>query len=59
MDEVQQSRKEILIAKHGKPVASLGPANDEIPRIFGCMKDTITICGNIVAPTGKKWDADE
>ena len=59
MDEVHQSRKEIVITKRGKPVACLVPTDDDIPRIFGRMKDTITNCGDIVAPTGEKRDADE
>ena len=59
LDEVQQSRKQIVITKRGRPVARLVPADDSPPPIFGRMKGTIEIRGNIVAPTGEKWDADE
>jgi len=59
LDEVQQSRKELIITKRGKPVARLAPIEQEIPQIFGRMKGTIRILGDIVGPTGEKWEADE
>jgi len=59
LDEVQQSRKEIVITKRGRAVARLMPVDEEKPVIFGRMKGTIRILGDIVGPTGEKWDADE
>jgi len=59
LDEVQQSRKELVITKRGKPVARLAPIEQEIPQIFGRMRGTIRILGDIVGPTGEKWEADE
>jgi prevent-host-death family protein len=59
LDEVQQSRKELIITKRGKPVARLLPVEEEIPQIFGRMKGTVRILGDIVGPTGEKWEADE
>ena len=59
LDEVQQTRKEIVITKRGHPVARLVPVEEEIPVIFGRMKGTIKILGDIVAPTGEIWEADE
>jgi len=59
LDEVQQSRKEIVITKRGRAVARLMPVEEEKPVIFGRMKGTIRILGDIVGPTGEKWDADE
>jgi hypothetical protein len=35
------------------------PVEEEVPSIFGRMKGTITILGDIVGPTGEKWEADE
>jgi len=59
LDEVQRSRKEILITKRGRPVARLVPA-EEIPApLFGRMKGTIEICGDIIAPTGERWETDD
>jgi len=59
LDEVQQSRKELVITKRGKPVARLAPIEQEIPQIFGRMKGRGRILGDIVGPTGEKWEADE
>ena len=59
LDEVQQSRRELVITKRGKPVARLVPVEQEIPQIFGRMKGTGRILGDIVGPTGEKWEADE
>jgi prevent-host-death family protein len=59
LDEVQRSRKEIVITKRGRPVARLLPAEDHIPPLLGRMKGTIEIRGDIVAPTGETWNADE
>ena len=59
LDEVQRSRKEILITKRGRPVARLVPADETPAPLFGRMKGTIEICGDIMAPTGERWEADE
>ncbi len=56
IDEVRQARKEIIITKRGKPVAKLVPVDDdEVPEIFGSMRGTVTIRGDIVGPTGEEW----
>jgi prevent-host-death family protein len=59
LDEVQQTRKEIVITKRGRPVARLVPVEEEFPAIFGRMKGTIKILGDIIAPIDEKWEADE
>jgi prevent-host-death family protein len=58
LDEVQRERREIVITKRGKPVARLVPVEDVAPEIFGRMKGTLKILGDIVGPTGELWDAD-
>ena len=58
LDEVQRERKEIVITKRGKPVARLVPVDDTFPEIFGRMKGSVRILGDIVGPTGEIWDAD-
>ena len=59
LDEVQRSRKEILITKRGRPVARLVPADETQAPLFGRMKGTIEICGDIIAPAGERWEADD
>ncbi|MBP9733001.1 MAG: type II toxin-antitoxin system Phd/YefM family antitoxin [Candidatus Omnitrophica bacterium] len=62
MDEVQKTQVEIIITKHGKPVAKLAPIADTwIPgkKASGYMAGTVKILGDIVGPMGVKWNADE
>ncbi len=58
LDEVNQQRFQIVITKRGKPVARLVPVTEEAPDIFGRMKGSIEILGDIVGPTGEVWNAD-
>jgi prevent-host-death family protein len=59
LDEVRQSRTEIVITKRGRAVARLLPADEELPPIFGRMRGSADICGDIVAPVGETWSVDE
>jgi prevent-host-death family protein len=59
LDEVQQTRQEIVITKRGRPVARLLPVDEKAPTLFGRMKGTIKILGDIVGPTGEVWEADQ
>ena len=59
LDEVQRTRTEIIVTKRGRPVARVLPAEQQPPAIFGRMKGTIEIVGDVVAPTGERWQADE
>lgn len=60
MDEVRATRRPIVITKRGKPVARLVPVEDEAPRreIYGCMKGTVTIHGDIISPIDVDWHAE-
>ena len=58
MDEVARTGQPIVITKHGKPVAQLVPVPAEPESLFGYMSDTVTIKGDVVAPTGESWNAD-
>jgi prevent-host-death family protein len=59
LDEVQQTRKEIVITKRGRPVARLLPVDADLPSIFGRMKGSAEILGDIVAPVDEKWSVNE
>ena len=58
MDEVARTGQPIVITKHGRPVAQLVPMPAEPESLFGYMSDTVTITGDVVAPTGEPWSAD-
>ena len=59
LDEVQQTRKEIVITKRGRAVARLLPADDEVAPIFGRMKGSAEILGDTIAPVDETWSVDE
>lgn len=60
LDRVSQAREEIVITRYGKPIARLSPVEETEERedIFGWLAGTVTIHGDIVAPTGESWEAD-
>ena len=48
-----------MISKRGKPPVKTVPITDEtLNSMFGYMKGTVTIHGNIVAPSGEVWSAE-
>lgn len=58
MDRVNKSHEEIVITKHGKPVARLVPAEPvETKPAFGFLKESISIYGDITEPIDESWDA--
>lgn len=59
MDEVHKHHEDIIITKHGKPVAKLTAIGEETPSpLFGFMKNTVSVTGNIVDPINEKWHVD-
>ncbi|HEY9871566.1 MAG TPA: type II toxin-antitoxin system Phd/YefM family antitoxin [Candidatus Obscuribacterales bacterium] len=58
MDEVQRSKVPLVVTKHGKPVVTIVPFEDTKPFPFGYMRGRISIKGDIIGPTGEKWDAE-
>lgn len=58
MEQVRQDRREVVVTKYGRPVARLVPYEEEQRDIFGWMRGTVTIHGDIIGPTGEVWDAD-
>ena len=60
LDRVNQAHEEIVITRYGKPVAKLVPyeAKDQKGGIFGFLPGVVRVHGDIVAPTGEKWEAD-
>ena len=58
MDDVQNHHREVVITKYGKPVAKLvGVAPRSKVPLFGCMKGSVTMKGDIIAPSGETWHA--
>lgn len=62
MDQVAAGGEPITITKRGKPVARLVAVAAPKPAfLFGCMKDSVEILGDIIAPvlTPEEWGVPE
>jgi antitoxin (DNA-binding transcriptional repressor) of toxin-antitoxin stability system len=59
MDEVAEQGVEITITKHNRPVAKLAPVRGASRGpLFGRMKGTMRIRGDLVAPISPDWEVD-
>ena len=60
MDRVAERHETITVTKRGKPVARLVPVQPAPQRaLFGYLRGKGTITGDIVAPTGETWEAQQ
>ena len=60
MDRVAEQHETITVIKRGKPVARLVPVQPAPQRpLFGYLRGKGTITGDIVAPTGETWEAQQ
>jgi prevent-host-death family protein len=58
MDEVAQNQQELIITKHGKPVAKLVPIINKPASLFGCMADTVVyLSDDLISPIDEEWNA--
>jgi len=59
MDEVNSTHEEVVITKHGKPVAKLVPYSEKPNKaFFGYMKNSVKITGDITESLNESWDAE-
>ena len=58
MDEVARTGQPVVITKYGRPMVQLTPVPATPRSLFGYMRNTVTIKGDIVAPAGESWSAD-
>ena len=57
LDQVQKTKKPLLITKFGKPIAQVGPPPPvEEKDWIGSMKDQFEILGDIVSPATDESD---
>jgi prevent-host-death family protein len=57
MDQVAKTRQPITITKRGRPVARLAPVPAAPDSLFGYMRDTLRIRGDVLAPIDMAWSA--
>lgn len=58
MDEVAETGESIVITKNGKPVSQLGPYRKKPKSVFGALRGSIKIKGDIISPLDVMWEAD-
>lgn len=59
IDTVAATHEPLIITKRGKPLVKLVPVENEAPAsMFGYMKGTVTLHGDIVAPLDETWSAE-
>lgn len=59
MDLAEQKHETIIITKRGTPVAKLVPYEEKLIHLFGFMKGSVTIQGDIIEPLDETWDAEK
>lgn len=61
LDEVQKTKKPVLVTRFGKPIAEVIPPSISASAAswIGSMKDSMKIVGDIVSPANdeKEWEA--
>jgi prevent-host-death family protein len=56
MDRVKQTHEEIVITKHGRPVAKLVPVEERGSSFIGYMRGSVVVSGDIIAPVDEDWE---
>ena len=55
LDQVHDLEVEVVVTKHGAPVARLVPEDTRAPSAFGFMRGTVLAHGDIVSPDFEAW----
>jgi prevent-host-death family protein len=62
LDRVSRGRQEVVVTRYGKPVAKLVPIEADEggqPRsLFGMLRGSAVVHGDILSPIDEIWDAE-
>ena len=58
MDLAEQKHETVIITKRGIPVAKLIPYEEQPTRLFGFLKGSVVMKGDIIEPIDETWDAE-
>lgn len=58
MEEIAQGGEAITITKHGVPLVKVIPVHQKPETLFGALKGSVDIHGDITEPIDVAWDAD-
>jgi prevent-host-death family protein len=56
LEEVAEKHEPLIVTKRGKPLAKVVPIREN-KTIFGAMKGSGVILGDIISPLDVEWDA--
>jgi prevent-host-death family protein len=57
MDEVAATGEPVVITKNGLPITELIPARRRPETLFGALRGSMSIQGDIITPVDAEWDA--
>lgn len=57
LDDVALKHERVVVTKNGKPVAEIVPYVQKPKTLYGAMKGSIKILGDIEAPLDVEWNA--
>jgi len=57
MSKIARTGEVVVITKNGRPIAELRPHRPRTQSATGIWKDQLVVEGDIVSPTGARWDA--
>ena len=58
MDRVKRTRRRVIITKRNVPIAQLVPIDEKDRVVFGKLKGTVHVVGDLLAPIDEAWDAN-
>ena len=59
MEQVARTHEDIVITKHGKPIAKLVSVPEQAAsEAFGHLAGSVTHAVDLISPTGEAWDVD-
>jgi prevent-host-death family protein len=58
IDEVHHGRGNVVVTRHGRPMARLVPYDTSIMSLFGHLQGTVVFSGDLISPIDEAWEAD-
>jgi prevent-host-death family protein len=56
LDEVATKHERVIVTKNGKPVAEIVPFVEKPKSLFGAMKGSVKVLGDLDEPLGVEWE---
>jgi prevent-host-death family protein len=56
LDEVATKHERIIVTKNGKPIAEIVPFVEKPKSLYGAMKGSIKVLGDLDEPLGVEWE---